>query len=71
MKKDGISFQIFTWALGILLVLIGYLFNEVGKAGDKAQAATDATATVASDVKVIKNNTCWLMELYPNHPPCN
>jgi hypothetical protein len=63
MKQiDDIQFKALCWAIGILIIGIGWLFTCYTGLSARVQAISDYQSDVNARLSVIENNISWIRE---------
>ncbi len=60
--KRKVSWFIFVWAIGIILVAIGWIFTSITALSSKNDENKAEISNVEGDVKEIKSNILWIKE---------
>ncbi len=62
-KNGKVSWVMFVWAIGIILVAFGWLFNNVQAVQNRVDGYQDDMNQVKTDVSVIKNDVGWIKQV--------
>ena len=61
-----VSWQIFIWAIGIILIAFGFIFNGLAVlSGNEENSRKDMTE-IKGDIREIKTNVAWIIKAMEN-----
>lgn len=62
VENKKVSWQVFIWALGIILIAIGWTFIRTNASEEKSNTAVERVGAVEGDIKSIKTDISWIKE---------
>lgn len=60
--KSFVSWQIFAWAMGLLLIIFGVVFSNQSALANKVDVNQDTVSSIKTDVATIKEAVTWLKD---------
>lgn len=58
--KTKVNWQAFTWAFGIVIIIMGWLIVSSSRIETKIDAVQDGYTEIKTDIGVLKNDISWL-----------
>ena len=55
-----VSFQIFVWAIGLILLIFGVGFNTINAISNRAEKTTETIGAVKEDISSIRTDISWI-----------
>ena len=63
VENKKVSWQVFVWAMGIILIVIGWTFMRTNASDEKAQKALDLSSESSGNIKVLVNDVQWIKQM--------
>ncbi|MBX4188109.1 MAG: hypothetical protein KW793_03165 [Candidatus Doudnabacteria bacterium] len=60
--KGNVSFQIFAWAIGIVIVVVGWMFTKMNALESKVDVAINANNQVLVQLSQIQTDILWIKD---------
>jgi Na+/H+ antiporter NhaC len=67
-EKNHVPWAIFIWAMGFLLVIIGWFFLKTVANESSAVQAKDTVSELKIDVRVIQTDVSWIRQTLEKSP---
>lgn len=61
-NKKYVRWVIFVWAIGIIIMIFGVMFNALGGINNRVETNTASMGTIKEDIREIKTNVDWIKE---------
>ena len=58
--KNGVSFKVFIWAIGIIFIVIGYLFNSQKETNQEVRVIKDGFYEIKTEMGIMGANVGWM-----------
>jgi len=63
-RKNGyVSWTVFTWAIGIILIVFGWFITSLGATNTQVKETKEVISTVKEDVREVKTNISWIVDI--------
>lgn len=61
-KKGKVSWKVFIWALGIILILFGMVFSQINSVTNTVQASNKDTTDIKVQLSQIQTDLQWIKQ---------
>lgn len=60
LKRDNVSFALFSWAMGVILIVLGWMFSQINSVNAAVAQTTNAQAQIQVQLSQIQTDLSWI-----------